>query len=49
MGKELTVPDLIQERSDAHALVDKLPPEQLSPVRNLMANLIDAEYHPFPR
>jgi hypothetical protein len=41
-GKELAVPDLIQERSDAHALVDRLPPEQLSPLRNLITNMLDA-------
>jgi hypothetical protein len=36
------VPDLIQERTDAHALVDKLPPEQLSPLRNAMENMLSA-------
>ena len=34
------MPDL-QERNDAHSLVDKLPPERLAAARNLMETMLD--------
>lgn len=33
--------DLAQERQQAHAYLDQLPPAQLSAVRNLLASIVD--------
>jgi hypothetical protein len=34
-------PDLTQERRQAHAYLDRLPPEQLSAVRSLLEAMLD--------
>lgn len=34
-------PDLAQERQQAHALLDRLPPDLLSAVRGLMETMLD--------
>src|SRR5271165_6462332 len=33
--------DLVQERQQAHAYLDRLPPEQLSAVRGLLETMLD--------
>ena len=35
--------DLVQERRQAHAYLDHLPPEQLSAVRGLLETMLDRE------
>src|SRR5262249_25562044 len=40
-GEEIAMADLAQERQQAHAFLDRLPPEQLAAVRGLLETMLD--------